>query len=179
MFVKWAAVLGGVKDETIQALFLRPIDDLLHEESSHAAPAPFRFSEDIQDDGVAAIGDGDLAIRIGEGMRQGLSQLNTSAANDFIRRIFRAREPADIFTARQGMMETVARFGAKFLEDVVGDITHVLEHPRSMPGNDVGIGSSGEANMKLFRHDERSVSISRPEVANGTTQVAALRPLPH
>jgi succinyl-CoA synthetase alpha subunit len=40
-----------------------------------------------------------------------------------------------------------------------------------MPGDDVGIGSCGEANMKLIGHDERSVSILRLEVANGTKMI--------
>ena len=165
-----------MKDEAIEALFLRPIDDVFHQESSDAAPAPFRFSEDIEDDGVAAVGDCDLTIRIGEGMRHSITELNTGAGNDLIARIFRAGQPADVFAARQRELETVARFGAKFFKDVVGYIAHVLEHSGPVPGDDVGIGRHSEANVKLVGHDERSVSVARPEVANETTAVAEAPP---
>jgi hypothetical protein len=50
-----------VQDKAIETLFARPGDDVLDQKRG-ASPPPFRFSENIQDDGVTAFGNSSVAI---------------------------------------------------------------------------------------------------------------------
>ena len=86
-FIEQAAFVGCVKDEAVESLGAGPRDELFQEKFRDAAAAPFGFGEDVNDDGVAAVGDADLCAGSFDRMRQDAPELHSDAGNSFVPKV--------------------------------------------------------------------------------------------
>jgi hypothetical protein len=77
--------------------FVEPRDDFFHQKSGDSVTPPIWLGEDVEDDGVATIGDCDRAVGFTDWMWQDASELNAGTGDDFVRQIGRTAEPADVF----------------------------------------------------------------------------------
>ncbi len=82
LLVKSAAGIRSMKCETVEAGVARPVDDALHEQSGNAAPAPFRFGEDIQDRAQTASRDANRSAAALERMKHCVAQINPGTGDD-------------------------------------------------------------------------------------------------
>src|SRR5213078_662009 len=95
-----------------------------------------------------------------ERARQDRLQLNAGAANDRSRFISRSCEPADVVAALEPFLQPETRFRSQNSEGVIGNVAHILKHPRTMPGDNVDILQCGATDSKDVVHgSKRSIPI--------------------
>ena len=101
-----------MQNQSIEFLFARPIDNAFEQELAHAASAPFRFGEDIDDESVPAFRQ---SAHVGR-MRERMAKLHAGACNYLARRIDWTGQPANIFAARKKFPQSIATSNAKCFE---------------------------------------------------------------
>ena len=85
--------------------------------------------------------------------------------------IGRSCEPADVVAALEPSLQPQTRFRAQNFEGAIGDVAHVLKHPRTMPGDNVGILHRGATNSKDVVHESKGSMPNSPSQGYGAAGV--------
>jgi hypothetical protein len=142
-----------MKDQTFEIGLSCPSQDLVHQRSGEASATIAGLRINIQDDRLTTVGD--IGPIVGTESREWkyAADLDSSPSDNLIRITIRARDPANVFAARDCLPQIRHGPVHKVVDELGGDRTHIEKHRRPMPRHNVDITDGSRSDVKGFAHE--------------------------